>query len=435
MEDKLSELQQTVELLSAIDMEIYYWWCTAIMVLIHAGFLAYEMGASRVKNSLTAGVKNILALAYLIPAFYLVGWWIYNAFPGGFTIAEGASSAAPWSASMGPNMDDKGTGIFWAAFTLFGATTASILSGSLIERIRLSAYVILACVLGAGVWILGGAWGWHPDGWLLTELGYHDVGAAGVVHTIAGFFALGVLINLGARVGKYGPNGEINDIPPHNLPMALIGLMLIIVGFFGFLGGCIIYNVGGDWTTIYGNPANLSAFGFNTLMGFAGGVIGAYAISREPFWMMSGALAGIISAAAGLDVYYPPVAFVVAFVGGCIVPIAGRMLEKMGIDDAVGAVSVHGVAGVWSLIASGIFLNGYPNVGDLPDITFMGQFIGAVVMVALGFIPGYALSLAMKSMGVLRVPAEVEEIGLDVVEVPSVAYPESSVPASGNYRA
>ncbi len=435
MEDQLSQLQSTVELLSAIDMEIYYWWCTAIMVLIHAGFLAYEMGASRVKNSLTAGVKNILALAYLIPAFYLVGWWIYNAFPGGFTIAEGAAGAAPWSASMGPNLSDKGTGIFWAAFTLFGATTASILSGSAIERIRLSAYVILACVLGAGVWILGGAWGWHPNGWLLTELGYHDVGAAGVVHTVAGFFALGVLINLGARVGKYGPNGEINDIPPHNLPMALIGLMLIIVGFFGFLGGCIIYNVAGDWTTIYGNPANLSAFGFNTLMGFAGGVIGAYAISREPFWMMSGALAGIISAAAGLDVYYPPVAFVVAFAGGCIAPLAGRMLEKMGIDDAVGAISVHGVAGVWSLIASGVFLHGYPNVGDLPDITFMGQVIGAVVMAALGFIPGYAISLAMKSLGVLRVPPEVEEMGLDVVEVPSVAYPESSVPASASSRA
>ncbi len=191
----------------------------------------------------------------------------------------------------------------------------------------------------------------------------------------------------------------------------------------------------GDWTTIYGNPANLSAFGFNTLMGFAGGVIGAYAMTRDPFWMMSGALAGIISAAAGLDVYYPPVAFVVAFAGGCIAPLAGRMLEKMGIDDAVGAISVHGVAGVWSLIASGVFLHGYPNVGDLPDITFMGQVIGAVVMAALGFIPGYAISLAMKSLGVLRVPPEVEEMGLDVVEVPSVAYPESSVPASASSRA
>ncbi|SEO47327.1 ammonium transporter [Aquisalimonas asiatica] len=430
--EAISGLQSQVELLGSISMEIYYWWCTAIMVLIHAGFLAYEMGASRVKNSLAAGVKNILALAYVIAAFYFFGWWIYGAFPGGFTIAEGASIGAPWSESMGPNIDDKGTGIFWAAFTLFGATTASILSGALIERVRLSAYVILAVILGAGVWILAGAWGWHPDGWMLHQLGYHDIGAAGVVHTVAGFFALGVLINLGPRVGKFGPNGEINAIPPHNLPMSLIGLMLIIVGFFGFLGGCIIFNVGGDWTTIYGNPTNLSAFGFTTLMGFSGGVIGAYAISREPFWMMSGALGGIISVAAGLDVYHPGVAFIVAFLGGCLIPIAGRMLEKAGIDDAVGAVSVHGIAGVWSLIASGIFLHGYPNVGDLPDVTFVGQITGAVVMILVGFIPGYGISLLLKSAGLLRVPPEVEQIGIDAVEIPTTAYPESrNVPSAG----
>lgn len=425
MEAELSELQSTVQLMSSISMEMFYWWCTALMIVIHAGFLAYEMGASRVKNSLAAGVKNILALAYLIPAFYFFGWWIYSAFPGGFTIAEGASAAAPWSSSMGPNLDNKGTGIFWAAFTLFGATTASIFSGAVIERIRLSAFVILAVLLGGAVWILGGAWGWHPNGWLLTELGYHDIGAAGVVHTVAGFFALGVLFNLGPRVGKYGPKGEVNDIPPHNLPMAIIGLMLIIVGFFGFLGGCIIYNVGSDWTTIYGNPSNLSAFGFNTLMGFAGGVIGAYAMAREPFWMMSGGLAGIISAAAGLDVYYPPVAFVVAFAGGLIVPLTGRMIERWGIDDAVGAVAVHGVAGVWSLIAAGIFLHGYPNVDGAPDVTFWGQTIGAGVMVLLGFIPGYFASLALKAFGILRVPSDVEQEGIDRVEIPSDPYPET----------
>ncbi len=430
MEAELNELQSTVQLMSSISMEMFYWWCTALMIIIHAGFLAYEMGASRVKNSLAAGVKNILALAYLIPAFYFFGWWIYSAFPGGFTIAEGASAAAPWSASMGPNLESKGTGIFWAAFTLFGATTASIFSGAVIERIRLSAFVILAVLLGGAVWILGGAWGWHPDGWMLNQLGYHDIGAAGVVHTVAGFFALGVLFNLGPRVGKYGAGGKINDIPPHNLPMAIIGLMLIIVGFFGFLGGCIIYNVGSDWTTIYGNPSNLSAFGFNTLMGFAGGVIGAYAITREPFWMMSGALAGIISAAAGLDVYYPPVAFVVAFLGGLIVPASGRLIERWGIDDAVGAVAVHGVAGFWSLVASGIFLHGYPNVGGAPDITFWGQTIGGVVMVLLGLIPGYFASLGLKACGILRVPYEVEEAGLDQVEIPSEPYPETVPRAS-----
>ncbi|ROO29941.1 ammonium transporter [Salinisphaera orenii MK-B5] len=419
----MEELQTQLDQLSSMNMEIFYWWCTALMVVIHAGFLSYEMGASRAKNALAAGVKNILALAFIIPVFFFVGWWIYSAFPGGFTIADGASAALPWSSSMGPNIEDRATGIFWAAFTLFGATTASILSGSLIERVRMSAFVIMAVFLGAVVWILAAAWGWHPDGWMLTELGFHDVAAAGCVHTVAGFFALGVLINLGARIGKFGKNGEINDIPPHNLPMTLVGLMLIIVGFFGFLGGCIIY---GDWTTIYGNPTNLSAFGFNTLMGFAGGVIGAYAVSREPFWMMSGGLAGIISAAAGLDLYYPPLAFVIAFLGGCMIPVAGKFIEKMGLDDAVGAVAVHGFAGVWSMVAAGIFLHGYPNMGDLPPITLWGQIIGAVVMAATGFIPGYLLSLLLRSVGILRVPPEVEEAGLDAVEIPTKAYPETN---------
>ncbi|ROO24771.1 ammonium transporter [Salinisphaera orenii] len=419
----MEELQTQLDQLSSMNMEIFYWWCTALMVVIHAGFLSYEMGASRAKNALAAGVKNILALAFIIPVFFFVGWWIYSAFPGGFTIADGASAALPWSSSMGPNIEDRATGIFWAAFTLFGATTASILSGSLIERVRMSAFVIMAVFLGAVVWILAAAWGWHPSGWMLTELGFHDVAAAGCVHTVAGFFALGVLINLGARIGKFGKNGEINDIPAHNLPMTLVGLMLIIVGFFGFLGGCIIY---GDWTTIYGNPTNLSAFGFNTLMGFAGGVIGAYAVSREPFWMMSGGLAGIISAAAGLDLYYPPLAFVIAFLGGCMIPVAGKFIEKMGLDDAVGAVAVHGFAGVWSMVAAGIFLHGYPNMGDLPPITLWGQIIGAVVMAATGFIPGYLLSLLLRSVGILRVPPEVEEAGLDAVEIPTKAYPETN---------
>jgi len=242
-----------------------------------------------------------------------------------------------------------------------------------IERIRLSAFLMLAAILGSVVWILAGAWGWHPDGWMLTKLGYHDVGAAGVVHGVAGFFALGVLMNLGARVGKY-QNGQSMNIRPHNLPMALIGLMMIIVGFFGFLGGCMIFN-GGEtgWTTIYGNPSNLSAFAFNTLMGFSGGVLGAYMTSREPFWTMSGGLAGIISVAAGLDLYYPGLAFVLAASGGALMPMVARLLEKMGIDDPVGAVAVHGFCGVYSVVLAGIFASSYPNVGDLPEISLSGR--------------------------------------------------------------
>ncbi len=427
--EEMEALKAAFEMHQAMNVEVFYWWCTAIMFMIHAGFLAYEIGASRVKNALASGMKNILTLAVVIPTFYFFGWWIYNAFPGGLVPID-AAGALPWATSMGPDVQDMGTGIFWAAFAMFGATTGSIMSGAVIERIRLSAYLILTVMVGSVVWILAGAWGWHPDGWLLLDLGYHDVGASGVVHAVAGFFSLGVLINLGPRIGRF-VDGKAMAIVPHNLPMALIGLMMIIVGFFGFLGGCIIFN-GGEtgWTTIYGNPTNLSAFAFNTLMGFAGGVIGAYLTSREPFMTMSGGLAGIITVAAGLDLYYPGLTFVLAIFGGLTMPMVGKMVEKAGIDDAVGAVAVHGWCGFLGVVLVGLFASGYPNTPEgAPDINFMGQLMGAVVMAVTGFVPGYGISLLLKKLGMLRVPPKVEISGLDLVEIPATPYPET-VPAT-----
>ena len=330
---------------------------------------------------------------------------------------------------MGPNLADNATGVFWAAFAMFAATTASILSGSVIERIRVSGFVILAVLLGSVVWILAAAWGWHPAGWLTTEWGFHDVAAAGCVHIVAGFFALGVLLNLGPRVGRFLPDGTVNELRPHNLPMSLIGLMLIIVGFFGFLGGCIIYVNGAQWTTIYGTPATLSAFAFafNTLMGCTGGIIGCYFVTRDPFWMMSGALVGIISAAPALDVYYPPLAFLIAFIGGCLVPFVNNLLIRLKIDDAVGAVAVHGVGGVWGLVACGIFAAGYPNVSG-PAVSLGGQIGSAAVMVLLGFIPGYVASFVLKQLKLLRTTHGAEVAGLDTAEIPVVAYPEGAAP-------
>ncbi len=424
---KLAELQTMIEMSGTINMEIYYWWCTALMVIIHAGFLAYEMGASRVKNALASGVKNILAFAFIIPTFFFFGWWIYLAFPYGLIPSADGDGGLPWATAMGPNLADNASGVFWAAFTLFAATTASIYSGAVIERIRLSGFCILAIVLGSFAWILGAAWGWHPAGWLHTEFGYHDVGAAGVVHMVAGFFALGVVINLGPRLGRFTADGKVLEIAGHSVPMTLIGLMLIIVGFFGFLGGCIIYVTGDQWVNIYNQPATLSAFAFNTLMGFAGGIIGCFLMTRDPFWMMSGALAGIISAASGLDVYHPALAFLIGFVGGLIIPKVQDLLLKLRIDDAVGAFAVHGVAGLWSVIACGIFASGYPSPGG-PESSLLGQLVGAVVMAGLGFIPGYVVSLVLKKVGLLRIPSGPEIAGLDVVEIPIQAYPESGPP-------
>ena len=145
-------------------------------------------------------------------------------------------------------MADQATGVFWGAFTLFACTTASILSGAVIERIRMASFVVLAAILGSVVWNLAASWVWHPAGWLVTKFGYHGAVASGVVHTISGFFALGMLINLGPRIGKFNTDVSANVIHGHSLPMTIAGLMLIVVDF---IGACVLYNydINGGWVT------------------------------------------------------------------------------------------------------------------------------------------------------------------------------------------
>ena len=451
---RLSELEASAGVTNTMFAEAYYYLTIPLMIIIHAGFLAYEMGASRMKNVLSSGVKNILAFAFVIPTFWFFGWWVYWAFPTGLSLSMGPHEisgleyanaiALGWGESaqyMGPNIADNASGVFWAAFALFAATTASIMSGSVIERIQTVGFVILAIVLGSFAWVVAAAWGWHADGWLVQKFGVHDFGAAGLVHAVAGFFALGVLINLGPRIGKFNDDGTANDISGHNLPLTTIGLMLIIVGFWGFLMACMVLpGEGWSWfshtgSTIYGTPMNLSALAFNILMGIAGGIIGAWIVTRDPFWMMSGALAGIISVASGLDIYFPAITFIIAFVGGVLLKPAAKVLEGMGIDDAVGAVTVHGTIGLYGVIALGIFGSGYPALqgaaGEVATVSFLGQLVGAIVFCLCGLIPGYVVSLLLSGLGMLRTPEAAELAGLDPVKVPAAAYPEG-IPASAN---
>lgn len=453
MEAQLAELAAKVAELEAASAgasntmfaEMYYYITIPLMVIIHAGFLAYEMGASRQKNVLASGIKNILAFAFMVPTFYFFGWFVYWAWaPGLIPTAESwqvaMDFANPIGEVMGPHLGDNATGVFWGAFTLFAATTASIFSGAVIERIQVVGFTILAIILGSFAWVVAAAWGWGAGGWLVTDWGYHDFGAAGVVHMVAGFFALGVLINLGPRIGKFNADGSANVIAGHNLPFTLTGLMLIIVGFWGFLMACVIVPgeswswFTGTWASIYGTPMTLSSLAFNILMGFAGGIIGAWLITRDPFWMMSGALGGIISCAAGLDLWWPPLAFAVGFIGGAIMQPAAAILEKLKIDDAVGAVTVHGTLGVWGVLAVGIFASGYPalqgEAGEVSHVSLIGQIIGIVIMFLLGFVPGYVGSLILKMCGLLRVGEAAELAGLDPTKVPNVAYPEGISPSA-----
>ncbi len=456
MEEQLAELAAQVAALegrgaltNTMFAEMFYYITIPLMIIIHAGFLAYEMGASRAKNALSSGVKNILAFAFVIPAFYFFGWWVYWGLPQGFSGAAGPnglsgaefanSIAWGWGESaafMGPNLSDQISGVFWGAFTLFAATTASIMSGAVIERIQTVGFVILAIVLGGFSWTLAAAWGWHADGWLVLNWGVHDFGAAGLVHAVAAFFALGVLINLGPRIGKFNADGSANDLPGHNMPFTATGLMLIIVGFWGFLMACVVvggeaWSWGANYATIYGTPITLGALAFNILMSIAGGIIGAWIYTKDPFWMMSGALAGIISAASGLDIYFPALAFIVAFGAGVILKPCASILERMGIDDAVGAVTVHGTIGIYGMLMLGIVGSGYPAaLGEgAATVSLVGQLVGAVVFIAIGLITGYASSLVLRMLGMLRVPESAEIAGLDTVKVPAQAYPEG-IPAS-----
>lgn len=459
MEEQLAELVAKVAALEAsaattnkVFAETYYYLTIPLMILIHVGFLGYEMGATRMKNVLSSGVKNILAFAFMVPTFWYFGWWVYWAFPTGLPGAPGPngisgleyanSIALGWGEAaqyMGPNIADNASGVFWGAFAMFAATTASIMSGSLIERIQTVGFVLLAIVLGSFAWVVAAAWGWHADGWLVQKFGLHDFGAAGLVHAVAGFFALGVLINLGPRIGKFNADGSANAISGHNMPLTTVGLMLIIAGFWGFLMACVIVpGEGWSWfgdkmATIYGTPITLGALSFNILMGFSGGIIGAWAGTRDPFWMMSGGLGGIIATASGLDIYWPGLAFIIGISAGLILKPLANMIERMGIDDAVGAVSLHGIIGLYGLVLLGIFGAGYPSLqgaaGEAPTISFIGQVVGAIVFFLLGFVPGYVCSLILKMLGLLRVPQRAEEHGLDPVKIPAMAYPEG-IPAS-----
>jgi ammonia channel protein AmtB len=394
-------------------------------------------------------MKNTMLIPLVTVTWFFFGWWIYWAFPTGPGIAPsimtesaglvlgggyGANELAnPMSPIMAINLNDHINGVFWAAFLLFSWTAASIVSGALIERITTFAFGILAIAIGSVFWTIDASWGWHFDGWMVKLLGYHDAYASGVIHACAGGFALGVLAVLGARIGKFSSSGEPRNIGPRNPWLVCVGLFCIYTGFWGFYAACNIpiFNFGPEYglgdgvsfwsaTNIYVTPTTLSGITMNFLMSLSGGLLAAYWISKgDPFWTYSGGLAGIITASAGNDLYHPIQAMVIGGIGTMIAYKLHYWVErKFKIDDAVGAVAVHGYAGVVGLIICGFVLWGYPSSGydglGYAAINPIGMIIGAFIMfVVLGFIPGYVIAKILHAAGKLRIPREVELAGLD----------------------
>jgi Amt family ammonium transporter len=422
---------------SQVLAEQFYFFTVVIMWLIHVGFMSYEAGVARRKNIMSTAMKNILTIAVVTPSFYYFGWYIYGCFEhggpaqghSGPTEFEGFCGAtAPWAAQMGPNLQDHISAVFFLAFLLFSWTTASIMSGALIERVRLSAFLLLAVLLGSAVWIMDAAWGWSSGGWLTTKYGFHDSIASAVVHGVAGAFTLGVLLNLGPRIGKYDVMGRARAFRPHNTHLTLMGLMLIFTGFYGFYAACLVIQstVFPGWLNIYLSPTTLGAIAMVITFGFAGGFTGGWFASKgDPFWTVSGGLAGVISVSAGADVYAPSLAYLLAFAGAMIAVWSGNYIEKkLRVDDAVGAVAVHGVAGFLGIILVGIFAGGFPTgVNNIPS-SFGGQLVGLLTFVPLGFLPGFLAAWGLKKLNLLRVPPEVELEGLDIAEFQQDFFPE-----------
>ena len=433
--------------LTVVFTEFYYWVTVVFMFLIHVGFCLYEVGVSREKNKINTLMKNAMLIPVITVAFFFFGWWLYFSMQNGPGVTGGLKSA-PWaiptSELMGTHFGGTATqatvsvsdaaiwarlnGVFWAAFLLFSWTAGSILSGAVIERIRSGAFWFLAVLVGSVTWVIGGAWGWSDSGWLVQKLGYHDAYASGVIHALAGGSALAILYHLGPRVGRFRADGTPRVMPAHNTWMIAIGMFMIFSGFWGFYAACNVplLNVGGEHgtffsaTTIYLTPTTLSAITVNFLMSLAAGFIVGYWVSHgDAFWTFQGGLGGVITASAGNDLYHPYQSFMIAAVGvWCAYRLHFWVERKFKIDDAVGAVAIHGYCGTIGVVLAGFLLWGYPSspVEDYAPITPWGQTIGAVIMFfGLGFVPCFIVTWVLKRAGILRIPHEVEVAGLDHV--------------------
>jgi len=435
--------------MTTLFTEYYYFTTVVLMFFIHLGFCMYEVGVSRTKNVQHTLLKNTMAIPTIGLAFLLFGMWLYialQAWPVGSTSVSLETGFEPWSPTLAPNLTDHISGVFLAAFALFAMTAGSIVSGSIIERAKTSGFLIIAVYVGAVAWVIPAAWGWAGNGWMVQYLGFHDQYCSAVLHAPAGFAALGVLMALGPRIGKFGPNGEPREIPQHNPWMVTLGIFMIYIGFFGFYAACHvpIVNVAAEGATpyftttnIYGVPITLSGVLLNFLFALFGGMISGYLISGgNSFWTYSGGLCGLVSASAGNDYYHPIMALIIASAGTMMAYKLHNFVERrFKIDDAVGAVAVHGYCGVFGGIVAGFMLWGYPsilpspgmaielsqgagwfgtNADGVPVINPIGNIIATLVF-ALGFglIPGYILGKLLKGAGMLRVPAPVELKGLD----------------------
>lgn len=410
-------MEDLLQLSYALDT--FYFLISGVLVMwMAAGFAMLEAGMVRSKNTAEILTKNISLYAIACIMYMLVGYNIMyggsdsSIIPGLSFLIGGDNAVADVVAGGDDAPYYSGMSDFFFQ-VVFVATAMSIVSGAVAERMKLWAFLTFAVVMTGFIYPVQGFWKW--GGGFLDEMGFLDFAGSGVVHMAGAAAALAGVLLLGARKGKYGKDGSVNAIPGANMPLATLGTFILWMGWFGFNGGSElkISDVG---------EANAVAQVFvNTNMAAAGGVIAALITSRLLFgkadltMALNGALAGLVAITAEPLTGSPLASTLVGVVGGVLVVFAILGMDKLKLDDPVGAISVHGVVGIWGLIAVS-FTNS--------EASLFTQLIGAAVIFAWVFLTSLAVWAAIKAVMGIRVTEEQEYEGVDITECGLEAYPE-----------
>jgi Amt family ammonium transporter len=416
-----------------------------LVIFMQAGFAFLEAGLTRMKNAAHIAGKNVLIFAIASLVYYAVGYGLAfgdgNAFIGtsGFfpTVDELlAIGKAPFSFFT---TIPAGAGYLFEV--AFAGVSLAIVWGAMAERAKLYVYIVFG-VLFTVVYSITSHWVWSSDGWLFGK-GMQDFAGSTVVHYQGALAALAGAILLGPRIGKFGHDGRANAIPGHNMPFAVLGTIILWFGWFGFNAGSTLAVVSGDKLAYFGYVAlttNLAA-----AAGAIGGMLTAWVVIKKPdvSMMLNGAIAALVAITAACGFVAPWAAIVIGAVSGVIAVVGVLFVERIGIDDPIGAVSVHGMAGVWGTLATGIFAvpalakNLATGTGGL---VYTGSFhqlgvqaLGLVTVGAFTFSLTFGILWAMKKLWGIRVETEVETAGLDVSEHGMWGYPEFYIPVPGGY--
>ena len=392
----------------------YFLVCGALVMWMAAGFAMLEAGLVRSKNTVEILTKNVTLFAVACIMYMVVG---YSIMYGGdiflSTITgSGAVEGGEENATYAPSAD-----FFFQV--VFVATAMSIVSGAVAERMKLFAFLAFAVVMTGFIYPMEGSWTWGGNPvfgmYTLGDLGFLDFAGSGIVHMAGAAAALAGVILVGARKGKYGPNGEVNAIPGANLPLATLGTFILWLGWFGFNGGSVLATASVD-------SANAVAVVFmNTNLAAAGGCIGALLIAKLLFgkadltMALNGCLAGLVAITAGPDTPSALQATIFGALGGLLVVFSITTLDKLKIDDPVGAISVHGVVGLLGLLL-------VPVTNDGASLS--GQVIGALTIFGWVFVASMITFFVIKMAMGLRVSEEEEYEGADLSECGMEAYPE-----------